>query len=114
VRNAILILIAGLTAALPACSQTSIKGVSIYTEPARLSFFVDGQPFSARAFSCGPPGLSGEHLAALYAGRTNAAVGVDAVRFRLPATLGSGMALIKITVNGVESNTAFLPVEGDQ
>jgi uncharacterized protein (TIGR03437 family) len=56
----------------------------------------------------------GEHLAPLYAGRSNMGVGIDAVRFRVPVAVGSGMAPVKIIANGVESNSVFLPVAGDR
>ena len=50
-------------------------------------------------------------LDALYAGRSIAGVGVDAVRFQVPATLPDSPSLtLKIRVNGQESNTVLLPV----
>ena len=48
---------------------------------------------------------------ALYAGRSGAAVGVDAVRFQVPATLPDSPFLqLKIRINGQESNTVLLPI----
>ena len=48
---------------------------------------------------------------ALYAGRSGAAVGVDAVRFQLPANLPDAPYLpVKIRVNGQESNRVLLPI----
>jgi len=47
----------------------------------------------------------------LYAGRSGAAVGVDAVRFQLPAgTSTSSLIPVLIRINSKESNTVFLPV----
>jgi uncharacterized protein (TIGR03437 family) len=47
----------------------------------------------------------------LYAGRSGAAVGVDVVRFRVPANLPDLPLLpVKIRVNGQESNIVLLPV----
>jgi uncharacterized protein (TIGR03437 family) len=48
---------------------------------------------------------------ALYAGRSGAGVGVDVVRFRVPANLPDSPLLpVKIRINGQESNTVLLPV----
>jgi len=48
---------------------------------------------------------------ALYAGRSGAGVGVDVVRFRVPANLPDSPLLpMKIRINGQESNTVLLPV----
>jgi uncharacterized protein (TIGR03437 family) len=48
---------------------------------------------------------------ALYAGRSGVAVGVDAVRFAVPATLPDAPFLsVKIRINGQDSNTVFLPI----
>jgi uncharacterized protein (TIGR03437 family) len=50
-------------------------------------------------------------LDALYAGRSGTAVGVDAVRFQLPASLPDGASVpVKIVVSGQESNLVMLPV----
>jgi uncharacterized protein (TIGR03437 family) len=47
----------------------------------------------------------------LFAGKSGAGVGVDAVRFRMPLDLPSSKTIaVKITVNGRESNTVLLPV----
>jgi uncharacterized protein (TIGR03437 family) len=47
----------------------------------------------------------------LYAGRSRAGVGVDAVQFRVPPpTPGSSFLAVKIRVNGQESNIVYLPV----
>jgi uncharacterized protein (TIGR03437 family) len=47
----------------------------------------------------------------LYAGRSGAGVGVDAVRFQVPANLPAGsMIPITVQVNNTQSNTVFLPV----
>jgi uncharacterized protein (TIGR03437 family) len=57
--------------------------------------------------------LTGEDgvLTAIYAGRSGAAVGVDAVRFQLPASLPDGPYLpVRIRVNGQDSNTVLLPI----
>ena len=53
----------------------------------------------------------GTELASSYAGRSGAAVGVDAARFQLPANLPDGQFLkLRIRVNGQDSNTVLLPV----
>ena len=50
-------------------------------------------------------------VSALYAGRSSAAVGVDVVRFQLPAVLPDAPFLtIRIRINGQESNTVLLPI----
>ena len=47
----------------------------------------------------------------LYAGRSGVAVGVDSVRFQLPANLPDAPYLpLKIRINGQESNTVLLPI----
>lgn len=46
----------------------------------------------------------------LYAGRSSVAVGVDAVRFQVPAGLDSPLVPVRIRINGKESNTVFLPI----
>jgi len=47
----------------------------------------------------------------LYAGRSSAGVGVDAVRFSVPASLPAAAFLaVKIQVNGQVSNTVLLPI----
>jgi uncharacterized protein (TIGR03437 family) len=49
------------------------------------------------------------NLDALYAGRSAAGVGVDAVRFQLPDALpDSGFLAVKIRINGQESNLVLL------
>ena len=48
---------------------------------------------------------------ALYAGPSGAAVGVDAVRFQVPATLPDSPFLpVKIRINCQESNTVLLRI----
>jgi uncharacterized protein (TIGR03437 family) len=48
---------------------------------------------------------------ALYAGRSDAGVGVEVVRFRVPSNLPDSPLLpVKIRINGQESNTVLLPV----
>jgi uncharacterized protein (TIGR03437 family) len=48
---------------------------------------------------------------ALYAGRSGAGVGVDTVRFQLPAALPETTFVpVKIAVNGRNSNTVLLPI----
>ena len=55
--------------------------------------------------------VNGLTINALYAGRSGAAVGVDAVRFQVPATLPDSPFLpVKIRINGQESNTVLLPI----
>jgi uncharacterized protein (TIGR03437 family) len=50
-------------------------------------------------------------LNVLYAGRSSAGVGLDAVRFQLiGAPPDSGFLSLKISVNGQESNTVLLPI----
>jgi uncharacterized protein (TIGR03437 family) len=53
----------------------------------------------------------GNGIDPLYAGRSAAGVGVDAVRFQLPpAPAGQALLAVRIRVNGQESNTVYLPV----
>jgi uncharacterized protein (TIGR03437 family) len=55
----------------------------------------------------------GERLTPVYAGRSNAGVGVDIVRFTVPAnTAGSRSLPIQVVVNGSESTVVSLPVGG--
>jgi uncharacterized protein (TIGR03437 family) len=56
--------------------------------------------------------IAGElEIEPLYAGRSRAGVGVDAVQFRVPpATPGSSFTAVRIRVNGQESNIVYLPV----
>lgn len=50
-------------------------------------------------------------ITTLYAGRSGAAVGVDAVRFQVPAPLPDSPFLpVKIRINSQESNTVLLPI----
>ncbi len=47
----------------------------------------------------------------LYAGRSAAAVGVDAVRFEVPSSLPDSPVLpVRVRINGKKSNTVYLPV----
>ncbi len=51
------------------------------------------------------------NLDPVYAGRSGAAVGVDAVRFQLPVDLPpSPLLAVRIRINGKESNTVSLPI----
>ena len=53
----------------------------------------------------------GTKLDVLYAGRSSAGVGIDEVRFRLPASpADAGTIALKLTIGGLESNTVYLPV----
>ena len=55
----------------------------------------------------------GERLTPLYAGRASAGVGVDIVRFTVPANATASRFLpIQVVVNGSESNVVSLPVGG--
>jgi len=46
-----------------------------------------------------------------YAGRSGVAVGIDAVRFRLPVNLPDSPSVsLKVRINGNESNTVLLPI----
>lgn len=55
--------------------------------------------------------LDGVRLPVVYAGRTAQGVGVDAIRFTLPTGWnGSRFAQLRLTVNGVDSNTVALPL----
>ena len=50
-----------------------------------------------------------------YAGRANAGVGVDAVRFRVPAARpDSTLVSVRIRINAKDSNTVWLPVGQEQ
>ena len=56
-------------------------------------------------------GPDGTQLTVVYAGRSAAGVGVDALQFQLPASLPSGPLMpLKIRVNGQDSNTVSLPI----
>ena len=47
----------------------------------------------------------------LYAGRSGVGVGVDAVRFQLPANLpDASVVALTLRTNGKDSNTVFLPI----
>jgi uncharacterized protein (TIGR03437 family) len=55
--------------------------------------------------------VNDQTIDALYAGRSGAGVGVDVVRFRVPANLPDlPLMPVKIRINGQESNTVLLPV----
>lgn len=54
---------------------------------------------------------AGQQITPLYAGRTGLGVGVDVVRFVAPAASSDAKSVdLKVSVNGVESNTVSLPV----
>jgi uncharacterized protein (TIGR03437 family) len=55
--------------------------------------------------------VDGVRLPVAYAGRSEAGVGVDAIRFALPSGFASSpTAEVHVTVNGVDSNAVVLPL----